>query len=159
MPYLFAVDRSLGSLAKWLRILGFDAVYQAEASDREFFDRLENDRVLITRTQKIHKAFATHHHVFITSNGVVDQLKQVVNFLGIKPDDIRPLSRCLHCNLPIEEVSKQDICGLVPDYVWENHDAFNRCDQCKRIYWSGSHTENCMDMIKQIFDNMDQSQK
>jgi len=154
MPYLFIVDSSLGSLAKWLRILGFDAVYQADASDREVFDRLEDDRVLITRTKQLQKAFASHPHVFITSNNLVEQLKQVVNLLGIQPGDIRPLSRCLHCNLPIEEVGKQDVCGLVPDYVWETHDAFNRCDQCKRIYWSGSHTERVGDMIKLIFDSI-----
>lgn len=158
MRYLFAVDRSLGSLAKWLRILGFDTVYEPDNSEWEFFDRLEDNRVLITRTKKIQKAFASHNHVFITSNILVEQLKRVVNLLEIKPVDIRPFSRCVHCNLPIEEVSKRDAWSLVPDYIWETHDAFNQCDHCQRIYWSGSHTESSMDMIKLIFSVKDRSQ-
>lgn len=153
MEYLFTVDRSLGSLAKWLRILGFDTVYESDASDREFFDRFGDGRVLITRTKQIQKAFASHDLVFITSNILVEQLKRVVNLLGIKPGDIRPFSRCIHCNLPIKEVNKRDVWGQVPDYIRETHDAFNRCDQCKRIYWSGSHTERGRDMIKLIFDS------
>ena len=152
MEHLFTVDRSLGSLAKWLRILGFDTKYEPDASDQKFFDRIEDDRVIITRTKQIQKVFASHDHVFITSNDLVEQLKRVVDLLGIKPVDIRPFSRCIHCNLPTEEVNKQDVCGLVPDYIWETHDEFNQCDECKRIYWSGSHTDRILDTIKLIFD-------
>lgn len=156
MKYSFAVDPSLGSLAKWLRILGFDTVYDYDPgiSTRQFIALIESHRILITRTKKIQKDFASHNHVFITSNDLVEQLNQVVNRLDIKPVDIRPFSICIHCNRPIEEVNKQDVCGLVPDYIWETHDAFNRCDQCKRIYWSGSHTERVGDMIKLIFDSI-----
>jgi uncharacterized protein with PIN domain len=40
----------------------------------------------------------------------------------------------------------------VPDYIWETHDAFNQCPQCKRIYWSGSHAERSRELIGSIFD-------
>ena len=155
MKYSFAVDPSLGSLAKWLRILGFDTVYDPGISTRQFTALIEGHRILITRTKKIQKAFGSRKHVFITSNFLFEQLKQVVDHLGIELADIQPFSRCIHCNLHIEAVNKQDVCGLVPDYIWETHDAFKRCDQCSRIFWSGSHTENCMDVIKLIFNVRD----
>jgi hypothetical protein len=75
-----------------------------------------------------------------------------VDQAGIEQNAIRLFSRCIHCNLPIDKIDKNEVYGLVPDYIWETHDAFNRCNQCKRIYWSGSHAERSMDMIKLIFD-------
>ena len=151
MKPCFAVDKSLGTLAKWLRILGYDTLYEADVSSREFYARLEDHRILITRTKKIQKAFASHNHVFIRSSFLVEQLKQVVGQIGINPVDIQPFARCIHCNLPIGEVNKNDVYGLVPDYIWETHDVFNRCRQCERIYWSGSHGKRSMEMIKKIF--------
>jgi len=153
MEHLFAVDRSLGSLAKWLRVLGFDTVYDPNISTSQFDELLEDHRVLITRTIKIQKAFESHNRVFITSNFLLEQLKQVVDHLGIKLADIQPFSRCIRCNLPIEEIRKKDVLGLVPDYIWETHDLFNRCHQCRRVYWSGTHTERSLKTISQIFNS------
>ena len=147
----FAVDKSLGTLAKWLRILGYDTTCEPEGSGTEFFARLEDYRILITRSKKIKKMGGRHPLVFIRSNLLIEQLKQVVGQIGIGPDDARPFSRCIHCNIPIGEVNKNDVYGLVPDYIWETHDEFNRCRQCKRIYWPGSHAERSREMIDNLF--------
>ena len=153
MRFCFAVDKSLGTLAKWLRILGYDTIYEAEGSDGEFYARLEDHRILITRSREIQKTLGDRHPVFITSNHLAEQLKQVVGHVGIGRDDIRLFSICLHCNIPIGKVDKREVYGLVPDYIWETHDGFNRCRQCKRIYWPGSHAERSEEIIKQIFDS------
>jgi uncharacterized protein with PIN domain len=152
MRFCFIVDRSLGTLAKWLRILGFDAIYEPEVAAGEFYARDEEPRILITRSREIQKKWGPHDHIFISSNLLVEQLKQVVNQIGLSRNDIMPFSRCIHCNLPIDRISKNEVYGLVSDYIWEIHEAFNQCSQCKRIYWSGSHAERSMKMIKMIFD-------
>ena len=53
MAHRFAADKTLGTLAKWLRILGYDTTYEAEKSGNLFFDSLEDNRILLTRTKKI----------------------------------------------------------------------------------------------------------
>ncbi len=153
MTHRFAADRTLGKLVKWMRILGFDTICELEISSKSFFDNLEGTRILLTRTKKIQEKFSTYRTVFITSNFLVEQLKQVVNQIGINLADTRPFSRCIHCNLPIGEVNKNDVYGLVPDYIWETQETFNRCGHCERIYWPGSHAENSKAVIKQIFDD------
>ncbi len=157
MTHCFVVDRSLGTLAKWLRILGYDTICEPEGSGQDFYARLEDDRILITRSGKIKKMWGDHHHAFITSNRLVEQLKQVVGQIGIDRGDTRLFSRCIHCNLPIDEIDKNDAYGLVPDYIWETQDAFNQCPQCKRIYWSGSHAERSGEIINQIFDSREKN--
>ena len=153
MDHCFIVDRSLGTLAKWLRILGFDTIYEPEVSANEFYAQTEGPRILLTRSKTIQKKWGSSEHVFISSNLLIEQLRQVVNQVGLNRDDIRPFSKCIHCNLPIDKIDKNGVYGLVPDYIWETHDAFNQCNQCKRVYWSGSHAERSMDMIEQIFDS------
>ena len=151
MNHFFAADKSLGTLAKWIRILGYDTTCEPEGSVTVFYARLEDYSILITRSKKIKKMCGGRHHVFIRSNRLIEQLKQVVGQIGIGPDDTRPFSRCIHCNIPIGEVNKNDVYGLVPDYIWETHDEFNRCRQCKRIYWPGSHAERSREMIDNLF--------
>ena len=152
MKYRFAVDRSLGSLAKWLRILGFDALYEPAVSSGEFSRQIDEGRVLITRTRKLQKGYMDSDPVFIESNNLLEQLKQVVGCLNIETADICPFSRCIHCNLVTGEIGKEDVYGMVPDYIWETQDKFNSCRRCGRIYWPGSHTRRIADRIAEIFD-------
>jgi uncharacterized protein with PIN domain len=151
MNYLFIVDKSLGTLAKWLRILGFDTLYEPEVSTGEFYAPAVDSRILVTRSKQIQKRWGDREHVFVSSNLLIEQLKQVVDQIGIGRDDIRPFSTCLHCNLPIDKIDKNEVYGLVPDYIWETHDAFNRCNRCRRIYWSGSHAERSLELIDRLF--------
>ena len=153
MNLRFTVDRSLGTLAKWLRILGFDTIYEPEVSASEFYAQIDGPRILITRSKLIQQKWGSRELVFILSNLLIEQLRQIVDEIGINREDIRPFSNCIQCNLPIDKIDKNEVYGLVPDYIWETHDAFNQCNQCQRIYWSGSHAERSMEMINMIFDN------
>ena len=151
MRFRFAADRALGALAKWLRILGYDTVFESDVSSQSFFENLEDERILLTRTRKIQKQFSSYRTVFITSDNPADQLKQVVDEIGINQADIRPFSRCITCNLPIAAVGKEEVYGRIPDYIWQTRDTFNKCSRCGRIYWPGSHAERSRERIKQLF--------
>ena len=87
----------------------------------------------------------------VRSNFLDEQLKQVVDEIGINRAEIQPFSRCIQCNLIIVEISKDNAYGRVPDYIWETQEAFNQCRQCERIYWPGSHAERSMERIEQLF--------
>lgn len=153
MNYCFAADRTLGKLSKWLRILGFDTIFESDYSSEWFYEHLEPHRILITRTGKIRRMFVRHRLVFIEANGLFEQLAQVIDELAITPNDIRLFSRCLKCNTAIIDIDTEDVFGLVPDYIYETHDRFQTCRQCDRIYWSGSHTERTNEMIEQLFNS------
>jgi uncharacterized protein with PIN domain len=151
MDYCFAADRTLGKLAKWLRILGFDTIFESDVSSQWFYEHLEQERVLLTRIAENRKRFAARSLVFIEADDVYEQLRQVVDELAISMNDSRPFSRCIRCNTPIVAVNKETVYGLVPDYIWETHDEFNRCRRCEKIFWPGSHTERSMEVIKKLF--------
>jgi len=151
MDYCFAADRTLGKLAKWLRILGFDTIFESDVSHKAFYEHLEQERVLLTRSTKIRDRLGGKRLVFIEADNVFDQLRQVLGELAITHKDICVFSICLHCNSPIVGINKQVIFGRVPDYIWETHDEFSTCRLCERIYWSGSHMERSLEVIEHLF--------
>ena len=148
----FAAESTLGRLTKWLRLLGFDTRYEVDLADKKFIDTLENDRILLTRTQRIRNQFASRRMIFVESDHLEQQLKQIFRELGLKADQTKPFSRCLQCNVPIVAVAKSRLRGHIPDYIFETHDHFNQCPQCNRVFWPGSHTRRSLLKIRQLFD-------
>lgn len=148
--YCFAAEKTLGKLAKWLRILGFDTLYSPDLSGKQLIDA-EPKRILLTRTRVIRDLTVSQQRIFIVSNDPFEQLREVVQGTGITRRDILPFSRCIRCNAVIRRVSKDFVRKMVPEYVWESHDTFRICALCRRIYWSGSHTRRSRDIIESLF--------
>ncbi len=144
----FAAEKTLGKLAKWLRILGFDTIY-----DPDIKNPAESGRILLTRTKRIKYEYTTDKLIFIKSDKPFKQLKEVIKALGIVNEDIKMFTRCIRCNTKIRMINKNSIRSVVPDYVWENQDSFKTCIKCKRIYWQGSHTKRSMEIIKKLFES------
>ena len=147
----FIVDRSLGKLAKWLRILGFDTIYAIHAEPGSLLSETSANRVIVTRTHRLRTAHTAGPLVFIESDHYVAQLQQLIQDLGLQLTDVKLFSRCLHCNKHIESIEKMSIFEKVPDYVWETHDQFNQCPSCRRIYWAGSHGIRTQKLIEELF--------
>jgi len=149
---LFAAEKTLGKLAKWLRLLGFDTLYKPEIATQKFIEKLGSDRTLLTRTQRIRKQSLRFKSIFVQSDHWSAQLKQVILELGLTADQTRPFTRCLNCNVPIVGAEKNSVRGRVPDYIFETHEHFHRCPKCNRLYWPGTHAKRSLEKIRQFFN-------
>ncbi|MDY6986556.1 MAG: Mut7-C RNAse domain-containing protein [Thermodesulfobacteriota bacterium] len=136
---IFAADRMLGKLAKWLRLLGYDTLYCNSLSNEEFLALADEGRVLLTRNTKLTDKAEHDRVVFVQANDPMAQLQEIIHRLGLKPDPNRFFDRCTVCNGILEAVDAADVLGSVPEYVWTAYDSFSRCRCCGRIYWPGSH--------------------
>jgi uncharacterized protein with PIN domain len=152
MTVTFAAENTLGKLAKWLRILGFDTLYDSGAGGAAFFRSVPEGRVLLTRTVGVEKQLRSDRLLFIQSDDFRRQLGEVIRQLEIRPEDLRPFTRCIECNQIIESVEKPLIRHRVPDFVYESHEHFQQCPRCRKVFWSGSHTNRVLDCIRQLFD-------
>jgi uncharacterized protein with PIN domain len=151
----FAAEPTLGKLAKWLRILGFDTSYEPSFSAEKAMDSGRKNRILLTRTERVRDGKLPQEFIFITSNNSFEQLREVIDTLDIIYTDTHPFSRCIRCNTRIQPVDKDSVRGNVPDFIWQTRDIFQICGQCRRIYWPGSHTERSHDIIMRLFDRYD----
>lgn len=139
----FLVDSNLGKLAKWLRVLGYDTTCYAGNADRSFLTKAQREgRVVLTRRRDMAKRQYSGKLVVIEQDRVGDQLEEVVSKLFIVPDERNILTICLTCNEKLNPVSKEDVSGLVPEYIFRQHTEFYTCPRCKGIFWPGSHRQN-----------------
>ena len=73
----------LGSMAKWLRILGYDAKYVKNMEDEEIARiAREEKRILLTRDKKL--ASKCKNSVYLENNGLREQLKKLIKELGLE---------------------------------------------------------------------------
>jgi uncharacterized protein with PIN domain len=149
---LFAADRMLGKLAKWLRLLGYDTVYSNSLSDDEFLALAGEGRVLLTRNTKLTGRVKQDRLFFVHDNDPDIQLQEVIHGLGLKPMPDRFFARCTVCNGLLESVEAVDAWGHVPDYVWTAHHRFSRCRGCGRFYWPGSHVERSLKRTQRLLE-------
>ena len=148
----FLCDRMLGTLAKWLRIFGFDTLFADSIIEDEKLLKLAKDeeRILITRDKNliIDARRENIKVIKIISTDINDQLRQVLK--NTKIDEKFFLSRCLLCNNLVEKISKKNVKKMVPKRIYENNKKFWYCKFCDKIYWKGSHFENMIQKIKQL---------
>lgn len=139
----------LGTLAKWLRILGYDTLYVKNMEDDEIARiAKEEERILITRDKKLAPKYKKS--IYLENNGLEKQLKKIFNELNLEVNESKILTRCIICNEKIKEIDKEMVKGKVPEHVYKTHDKFFICPKCKKIYWMGSHWENMKKFIKEI---------
>jgi uncharacterized protein len=142
-------DHMLGSLAKWLRILGFDTYYPtAQTSDDEILTRAKQEHRLIISRDKELLARGKKQSLDVLgihTTHLPEQITQVLAYLRI--DSAALLSRCIICNTPLLSVPKDTVQNIIPPKVFETRDAFWLCPSCKKYYWRGTHYENMMKKI------------
>ncbi len=139
----FVVDNNVGKLAKWLRMMGYDAVFFSGSDDSDMvaIARAE-DRVILTRDTRIMKRrliiSGRLRAILITSDEPERQIKQVKEALNLDLR-FRPFSICLECNQPLVERNREQVKERVPPYVFKSKDKYMECPACHRLYWRGTH--------------------
>jgi uncharacterized protein with PIN domain len=146
----FIVDCMLGKLAKWLKILGFDAVYLNKAEDRELLLQARGERrILLTKDRELIRAAAGSPHLLVQSDNWEEQLEQVVEAFRLR-SRAEPHSRCLACNVRLKAIPKPMARNLVTPFVLERAPVFAVCPSCGRLFWPGSHFRDMDEKIARI---------
>jgi uncharacterized protein with PIN domain len=146
----FAVDKMLGRLATWLRLIGQDATYGAHLSGRTLLRHARSEqRAVLTRDRRVLRARADVRVLFIESDHFREQLQQVVSAFGIDPF-AQIFTRCARCNASVVPVPKAHVEARVPAYVFSTQERFVRCPHCQRIYWPATHYDRVRDELQRM---------
>jgi len=146
----FVTDVNLGTLARWLRILGFDTRFDRGDVNRDFLRRAQQDgRIVLTRKRDMASRQFSGRLVVIEHDHVQGQLVEVIEKTGMCVDMERFYRRCALCNTLLENVSRHEVEGLVPDYVYHASGPFQRCPDCGKIYWPGAHRKMAIQFLRQ----------
>jgi uncharacterized protein with PIN domain len=145
----FVLDNHLGRLAAYLRMLGFDCLYQNQFDDEEMAEIVQKEgRILLSRDRRLLMRKAVTHGYCLRSLNPLEQLSEVIGRFELK-GRIRPFHRCLRCNHSLEPVAKEVILDRLEPLTRLYFDEFQICPACKQIYWKGSHFERMQNLIEQ----------
>lgn len=142
----FIADVMVGKLARWLRVLGIDVAYSNAYKDDEIIRiAAAENRIVLTRDTGLAARRAGVRCVLIESDAWRQQVEQVVREFGLK--DFEVFTRCLECNVALENVDKETVFERVPAYVYLTQEHFAVCPSCNRVFWHGTHAD---EMLKRI---------
>jgi uncharacterized protein len=145
----FIADAHLGGLARLLRMLGVDTLFENAHDDREIVElALRERRVLLTRDRELLKCRDVLRGSFVRPLKPEAQLRQVVARYALTPH-FRPFTLCLHCNLALAPAPRSEVESRVPERVIERYAQFLLCPGCSRVYWQGSHWMRMREMLEQ----------
>lgn len=137
----------LGRLARYLRFLGFDTLYEREIANGLLLARAQSEgRIVLSRDTGIFERRAVDAGIIgarlLHSSDTLEQLGQVTvemelgRFVGLLP------SRCVDCNGSLEEIERSHARHLVPPFVLATQIEVFYCPCCNHCVWRGSHWDN-----------------
>jgi uncharacterized protein with PIN domain len=148
----FVADVHLGTLARYLRLLGLDTLWDRDASDDELARVAARDgRVLLTRDRGLLKRKLVDRGLFVRDDDPVEQAVDLVTRLDLA-DRVSPFTRCTVCNGSLVHAHKASIAEQLEPRTLRDVDEFVQCTECGRIYWQGSHHARLRALVDEIRD-------
>jgi uncharacterized protein with PIN domain len=139
----FLADRMLGTLTRYLRLMGYDTESANEVptgNRKEDSVLLEwarrEGRILLTRDREL-ASRGGQNALWIQSEDVREQVLQLAA-AGLIHAELR-MNRCSLCNQPLRPARKEEIDAS--DYAPQDRmgQKFFWCCRCGKLYWMGSH--------------------
>jgi uncharacterized protein len=138
----FAADGMLGSLSRWLRMMGHDVEYSTTLDDDKMLALAKKEeRILLTRDLELFKRSTTRGigAFYVEGKNEADRLAAIAGRFGIGLKIDLRTSRCPKCNTPIQSVPKAAIEDKVEKNTLTHYEEFWECPNCGKVYWQGSH--------------------
>ena len=149
----FLVDGMLGGLARWLRILGYDSIYDASAKDNDLLRIAhEENIILLTRDEELYQRAIARKipSALVIGETEPERLAEIASTFGIHLEVDMAKSKCPECGSDLKETPKSDVADEVPKASLKLYDRFWKCtnQNCGKVYWVGSH----WDRIRRILE-------
>jgi uncharacterized protein with PIN domain len=155
----FVADCHLGKLARHLRLLGIDVVYENQATDAQLLvTATSGDRALLTRDRRLLMHSVVRHGYCPRSPDPETQTIEVILRFALA-ERVAPFTRCLQCNGFLERVDKAAVFGQLEPLTKVYYEDFRRCGACGKIYWPGSHFDKLQHRLERIRSELNRNSK
>jgi uncharacterized protein with PIN domain/sulfur carrier protein ThiS len=148
----FVADAHLGGLARFLRMLGYDTVFDQSLQDAQIRRLAEEEqRIVLTRDRELLKCRDIVRGCYVRVLKPEAQLREVAARYDLAAR-ARPFTLCLNCNLPLQPVAKSTVAHRVPEQVLLFQNSYTRCAGCDGVFWPGSHYERMRAALSPLID-------
>ena len=135
----FILDVHLGKLARYLRMIGFDTLYENNYEDSKIVKIAKDEkRIILTRDVELLKIKTITHGYWVRSKDPVKQLNEIVLRFDLF-SNIKTFYRCITCNGIIKKTTKESVLDKLQPKTKLYYNDFYQCISCEKVYWKGSH--------------------
>jgi uncharacterized protein len=146
----FIIDAHLGRLARKLRMLGFDSIYENDITDEVIIQTAESEkRIILTRDKGILKSEKVTHGYYVRSTRTEEQLDEIIRKFDLE-SQFRPFTRCLVCNGKLAKARLPEVINELNPDTATIFKVFFRCTGCGKIFWEGSHYDRMKAFIRNL---------
>jgi len=150
----FVADIMLKKVARWLRILGAEAIYPSDTDDDALLTLAQKEgAVLLTRDVELaRRAGKKGIRCFLLPKGLSNEeaLALLVREFNLKLDDFPSRTLCPKCNGRLRTVGREEVKGKVHADLLARHEKFWLCSSCGQAYWEGSHWRKIVNGVERI---------
>lgn len=152
----------LGSLARWLRMLGYEADYDSNAVDNTLLEKTNTeDAILLTRDEELYNRARSRGlaAVQVFGNKNEERLGRLAKTLSLDLDLEMAHARCPECGSTLHEITRLEASPTVPKASLSHYDNFWRCTniECGKTYWLGSHVDNIRRTLQKAREIMEKT--
>ena len=146
----FIIDTNLGRLARYLRLLGFDCLYQNDFDDETVATlSCDQHRCVLTRDRALLQRKIITHGYFVRAVRPRLQVREVLSRFDLYRL-VLPFSRCSRCNGQLQAVDKQLIEDRLEPKTRQYFESFRMCTSCRQIYWQGGHHARSLQLVAEL---------
>ncbi len=144
----FILDVHLGTLARYMRILGFDVLFDTDMDDCRIAETASREgRIVLTRDRGLLKRKILVCGYWLRSQDPRQQLREVSRRYSLGKW-VSPLTRCARCNGLLAAVSKEQVLEMIPPKTRGFCSEFRQCSTCGQLYWKGTHYPRIAEIIE-----------
>jgi uncharacterized protein with PIN domain len=150
MPARFVTDSSLESLARRLRVLGYDVcVLRGARLEQVFAAAIDDDAIVLTLSARVPPGRLGVPRVRVPRETPEMALREIV---GRYAPAGAPFSRCTVCNTPVERVEASEHAerprgDAPPRFAPADPGTLRHCPECGHWYWYGSHVDRLRESL------------
>ena len=142
-PTRFVADAMLGSMARKMRVLGFDTLYYSDGGDGGIMRLARSEgRVVLTADRSLAEGARAGRASVLLISGRSDSRRLASLLVTAKSSGVslaRGEPLCSLCGGDLQTMRRADVAGHVPPSVERRHRLFFKCVECGQYYWKGSH--------------------
>ncbi len=134
----------LGKLARWLRMLGQDVLYNIELNDSELLEVAKKEnRVLLTKDLELYKRAITRgtNAFYIEDEIESDRLAKIAQRYSLTLAVDMEKSHCPVCNTKLKVTPKEQLTNELEKNTLTYYDKFWKCPNCGQILLARSALE------------------
>ncbi len=154
----FVCDSTVGKLARFLRMAGFDTAYvKKDDLSAVLSISKEENRMILSRNSQFGELRLADQFFHLAADDPFEQFRSVVTAFGLQLEAGNFLTRCLECNELLEKADKEKFRDRLWKFVADTQPRIFYCPRCDKLYWPATHARSMISRLLAIKSELDQS--